>query len=355
MARVLGLCLATLLALTPAYVFAEDEIAPRSPEEDRYITVYRETNESVVFITTTTNTIDPFEVVPRVRPEEGTGSGIVVDGPKGIILTNYHVIQSADKIQITLGNGRSYAARLVGLDPADDLAVLQIRNPPEELKAIPFANSSKLEVGQKVLAIGNPFGLNRTLTVGIVSSLNRTIKSPTGRLMKGLIQTDAAINPGNSGGALLDMAGRLIGVNSAILSQSGDSAGIGFAVPINLIRKVLPELVATGKVSRPELGWVLVDTSQGPMVYRVFPETPAAQAGIQPILRRVDSVFVQGFVRDFERADLIYSINGKRVASKEEVEDFVESSTAREPVVIVLKRGGSAGPEREVRLKPEFR
>lgn len=326
--------------------------APRSEEESEIISVYKATNEAVVFITTITLTVDPMDIFFEVQPREGTGSGIVVDGQKGIILTNLHVIQDAHRIEIALSDGMSYKARLVGFDEESDLAVLQLHSPPKGLVSVKFGDSSKLEVGQRVLAIGNPFGLNRSLTVGIISSLDRIVKSPKGRLMRGLIQTDASINPGNSGGPLLDMAGRLIGINSAILSQSGDSAGIGFAVPINQIKRVLPELIATGKVLRPKLGWLLVDTTQGPMVRAVQPGGPADTAGVQPIERRVEDVFVQKFIRDIDRADLVYKVNGMRVTSKDEVEDLISQSQSGSEIAFVMRRGGIDGREREIKIKP---
>ena len=330
----------------------DTEQAPRSQEENEIISVYKSTNEAVVFITTITLTVDPMDFFMEVQPREGTGSGIIVDAQKGTILTNLHVIQDAHRIEISLANGQSYKAKLVGFDEESDLAVLQLHEPPKGLISVAFADSSKLEVGQRVLAIGNPFGLNRTLTTGIISSLDRVVRSPKGRMMRGLIQTDASINPGNSGGPLLDMSGRLIGINSAILSQSGDSAGIGFAVPINQIKRVLPELIATGKVLRPKLGWLLADTTQGPMVRRVQPGGPADQAGVQPFERRVEDVFLQGYVRDLDRADLIYKVNGVRVNNKDEVEDLVSRSPSGSDLLVALRRGGIDGKEREVRIKP---
>jgi S1-C subfamily serine protease len=325
--------------------------APRTIEEQEVIDIYKRANEAVVFITTITLAIDPYELFAEVQPREGTGSGIIVDGPRGIIVTNLHVIQDAHKIEISLANGKNYRARLLGYDEESDLAVLQLHEPPKGLVSLEFADSAQLEVGQRVLAIGNPFGLNRTLTTGVISSLDRAVKNPKGVMMRGLIQTDASINPGNSGGPLIDMAGRLIGINSAILSQSGDSAGIGFAVPSNQVRRVLPELIATGKVLRPRIGWLLVDTTQGPMVRRILRDGPAAQAGLQPLERRVEDVFLQGYVRDVDRADLIISVNGTRVRSKDEVEELIAKNGAKESLLIV-RRGGLDGPERQVRVTP---
>lgn len=331
---------------------SDTQQAPRTEEENEIIQVYKSTNEAVVFITTITLTVDPTDFYFEIQPKEGTGSGIIVDAEKGIVLTNLHVIQDAHRIEISLANGLNYKARLLGFDTESDLAVLQLHDPPKNLTSIKFGDSSRLEVGQRVLAIGNPFGLNRTLTTGIISSIDRVVKNPKGVTMRGLIQTDASINPGNSGGPLLDSAGRLIGINSAILSQSGDSAGIGFAVPINQIKRVLPELIATGKVLRPKLGWVLVNTTQGPMVRRVLPGGPADLAGVEPIERRVDPVFLQEYIRDFDRADLIYKVNGKRVSTPDEVEDAISQIASGSEVVFTLRRGGIDGREREVRIKP---
>lgn len=360
---VLFLCVCGIAALIPALhhpAHTQDSewaapspvpIARRTEEEQRTIEVYKRAGEGVVFITTITLTVDPFDIFPQVQPREGSGSGIIVESERGLVLTNLHVIKDANRIEITLANGESYRARLLGYDEEYDIAVLQIVNPPRGLLSIPFGDSSRLEVGQRVLAIGNPFGLDRTLTSGIISSLNRTVRAGKG-LMKGLIQTDAAINPGNSGGPLLDVEGRLVGINTAILSQSGDSAGIGFAVPINLIKRVLPELIATGKVLRPKLGWVLVDTNQGPMVRRVMSGSPAEAAGLEPIERTVRDVFVRGYIRDFEQADLIVKVNGKQVSSREEVEDLIAESPSTKKISLSVRKGGINGKEREVLVTP---
>lgn len=349
------LSLVALAANIPHDLFSQqisDSQAFRGELEERRIKVYKETSAAVVFISTTTLAVDPYDLFIEVKPQEGTGSGFIVDSQKGIVLTNLHVIENAQKIEILLEDGGSYKAKLLGFDHEYDIAVLQIVNPPGNLTSLKFADSAKVEIGQNVLAIGNPFGLNRTLTSGIVSSLDRSVKGPRGALMKGLIQTDAAINPGNSGGPLLDSEGRVIGINTAILSQSGDSAGIGFAIPINQIRRVLPELIATGKVLRPKIGWILVDTNQGPMVRRILPEGPAEEAGVGPIERIVQTVFKVGYVRDIQRADLIYAVNGVRVKNKEEVEDLVAKAESGKEITFTLRRGGRDGKEREVKIKP---
>ncbi len=330
----------------------KSDLAPRSEDEQEIIDVYRNTNESVVFITTVSISFDMFS---GLQPEEGTGSGVIIDAEKGIILTNFHVIENAKRVEVSLAHGGVHPAKLLGIEPELDIAVLRLVDPPKGLVAANFGNSSTLEVGQMVIAIGNPFGLDRTLTSGIVSSLNRSIRRTDGSLMKGLIQTDAPINVGNSGGPLLDKAGRLIGINAAILSRSGDSAGIGFAVPINQIRRILPELVATGKVLKPDFGWILLDTDQGPMVHQVIPGSPAEAAEVQPILRRLDGTFISGYVRDLDRADLIVSVNGKQVRSKDEVESAISESGGGQSVEFELRTGGRLGESRKVSIKPLLR
>jgi putative serine protease PepD len=331
-------------------------VAHRTEEEQRTIDVYKRVNEAVVFITTITLSQDPFDIFMEYQPRQGTGSGVIVDAERAIILTNNHVIGDAHRIEITLSDGRNYKARLIGTDPETDIGVVQITNPPSNLTAVTFSDSRTLEVGQHVLAIGNPFGLSSTLTQGIVSSLDRTVKSPTGAMLRGLIQTDAAINPGNSGGPLLDTDGRLIGINTAILSQSGDSAGIGFAIPINGIRRILPELVSKGKIARPYLGWSLVDTTVGPMVMRIQGDGPADRAGLVPIERRVADVFLRGIVREPDTADMIVSVNGRKVSSRDDVEELVKQNEPPEaPITLRVRQGGRSGREREVTIKPILR
>lgn len=342
---------------TPRVAFTQaSTIATRTSEEQKTIDVYKRANQAVVFITTKTYEIDPFAFFDEVRPREGTGTGTIVDAGRGIVITNLHVVQEAlqsrGTVEITLASGTTAQARLIGYDAETDMAVFQLRDAPAALVGLPYGDSSKLEVGQRVLAIGNPFGLYRSLTAGIISSTDRSMKTPGGAVLKGLIQTDAAINPGNSGGPLLDADGRLIGINTAILSQSGDSAGIGFAVPINTIKRILPEMIATGRVRRPRMGWQLVDTDQGPMVLRVVPDGVAARGGILPIEQLVVRGQLRGFRRDIDSADLIYRINGERVHNREEVEDTVRASRPGQPVRLAVRRGGLHGREREIELVP---
>jgi S1-C subfamily serine protease len=337
--------------------------ASRTAEEQKTIDLYKRANQAVVFITTRSYVVDPFAFFDEVKPQEGTGTGTIIDVDKGLVITNLHVIESAlqsgGSVEIMLANGQSAKAGLVGSDPESDIAVLQVSNMPKGISGIPYGDSALLEVGQRVLAIGNPFGLYRSLTSGIISSLDRSMKTPRGAVLKNLIQTDAAINPGNSGGPLLDADGRLIGINTAILSQSGDSAGVGFAVPINSIRRIIPELLSTGKVRRARLGWQLVDTDQGPMVLRVQADSSAERAGIRPIERvfsssQSGSAFIQKFLRNIDEADLIFAVDDQRVRNRDEVEDRIRKVKRGEAVSLTLRIGGVYGRERRVSVVPEW-
>src|SRR5258708_9379771 len=188
------------------------------------------------------------------RPVEGAGSGSVID-EQGDILTNYHVIADAEKLTVSFGSGKAYTAKVVGRDPDTDLAVIKLLETPKEaLTVVPMGDSDKLIVGQKVLAIGNPFGLDRTLTTGVISGLQRPIRAQNGRPIEGAIQTDASINPGNSGGPLLDSHGKMIGINSQIESPSGASAGVGFAIPVSIAKRIVPQLLKSGQVLPTKLG-----------------------------------------------------------------------------------------------------
>src|SRR5256712_8712581 len=223
-----------------------------STDEQNNIEVYKTVSPGVVYIQSTTTVRDFFGLFAEAR--EGAGSGSIID-EQGDILTNYHVIADAEKLTVSFGSGKNYPAKVVGKDPDTDLAVIRLLQPPREaLTAVPLGDSDKLIVGQKVLAIGNPFGLDRTLTTGVISGLQRPIRAENGRQIEGASQTDASINPGNSGGPLLDSHGRMIGINSQIESPSGASAGVGFAIPINIAKRIVPELVRNGAVQRPKLG-----------------------------------------------------------------------------------------------------
>ncbi len=320
------------------------DLAELTPEERVNIAVYEQANRSVVNITTRGYRGDRFFFLEV--PSEGEGSGSVID-KQGHIVTNSHVIEGAQEIQVTLFNSKSYEARLVGFDPGTDIAVIRINAPPEELFPVRFGDSSRLRVGQKVYALGNPFGLERTLSTGIISSLDRWLPSRRGSgKIKQIIQIDAAINPGNSGGPLLDSRARMIGMNTAIASKTGTSAGVGFAIPINTIARVVPQLIRTGRVIRPEIGIVRVyETERGLLIATLAPNGPAERAGLQGprIVRRQKR---QGFlVYEFQQidrnsADLIVAVDGKPVKTADDFIDIIESKQPGDTVTLTVIRAG---------------
>lgn len=315
-------------------------------DEDVNIRVYAVVNKSVVNITTSSEGLGLF----GEEVSSGSGSGFVIDR-QGHIVTNFHVIEDAEAVQVTLHDGSTHDAAVIGIDPSNDVAVLKLR-PLPEAPLIPLAagESGTLQVGQKVLAVGNPFGLERTLTTGIVSALDRTLRAQNGRLIKGIIQTDAAINPGNSGGPLLNARGEVIGMTTAIVSQVGQSAGIGFAVPMNAIGRILPQLIAHGRVIRADLGIRRVlKTDAGLLVGELVEDGPAQRAGIRPIRLRVDRVG-RYLVRrlDPDSADRIVAIDGKRVQSFDELLTEVESHQPGESVVLTVVREGETAQVRVV-------
>ncbi|MGD9504703.1 MAG: S1C family serine protease [Syntrophobacteraceae bacterium] len=281
---------ATVMLLTaiPVALLAADAAALTETEKID-IDLYQRLSPGVVNITSTVLERDFFfNVIPR----QGTGSGAIIDS-RGYILTNNHVIEDARKLEVKLANGKSYTARLVGTDPDSDVAVVKIEAPAGELTVIPMGESANLKVGQKVLAIGNPFGLGQTLTTGVISSLGRTLRTPEGALIENMIQTDASINPGNSGGPLIDSSGKLIGVNTAIFSPNGGNIGIGFAIPIDSARVVMKDLMDKGYHSGAWMGASLmtlpaslarilrVSTESGVLVGDVVPGSPADRAGLR--------------------------------------------------------------------------
>lgn len=316
---------------------AEDPTKFR-PEELHTIKLFEESAASVCFITTANVRRDYWTrnvtEVPR-----GTGSGFVWD-KTGHIITNYHVIQGADKASVTMGDQTTYDAELVGVAPDKDLAVLKIDAPRSRLRPIPVGSSTNLMVGQAVYAIGNPFGLDQTLTTGIVSALGREIKSVSGIPIREVIQTDAAINPGNSGGPLLDSSGRLIGVNTAIYSPSGASAGIGFSIPVNVVRWVVPELIEHGEIKRPSLGVTLLPDAYakrygldlaGPLVRSVEPNSAADKAGLRGTRRTQRGEFVLG--------DIILGMNNQKISSYEDLVLALEKFQPGETVTLRIQRG----------------
>jgi S1-C subfamily serine protease len=303
------------------------------------IHVYAAVNKSVVNITTAKDAGGFF----GDETSTGTGSGFVID-KKGHILTNYHVVEGAESVQVTLFDGATHEARVVGEDATNDVAVVKVDVAADRLVPVAFGDSSKALVGQKVLALGNPFGLERTLTTGIVSALDRSIRAKNGRMIRGIIQTDAAVNPGNSGGPLLNSRGEVIGMNTAILSQVGQSAGISFAVPINSIVRILKPLVEYGRVIRAELGVTRVfTTSEGLLVLSVAEGGAAEAAGIQPIRTRVVRYGSARVPRlDPDSADVIVAVDGKRVHNVDELLTEVESHAPGEVVTVTVFREGRA-------------
>ncbi|HIK90798.1 MAG TPA: trypsin-like serine protease [Planctomycetes bacterium] len=310
-----------------------------TPDEAASAYVYELNNRSVTNIATRIGSERTFFRIEN--PTEDAGSGFVLD-TDGHILTNYHVIENAQRILVTLYNGESYEAEPVGVDPINDIAIIRLDVPRELLFPVTLGDSSLLKVGMKVLAIGNPFGLERTMTTGIISSLNRTLPVTRARSIKSVIQIDAAINPGNSGGPLLDSHGRLIGMNTAIASHTGQSAGIGFAIPSNLLARVIPELIEHGRVIRPDIGITEVwQTEEGLRILRMDPEGPAVQVGLKgPAIGRIKRGFVVFETVDRSAADLIVGVNGKDTRKVDEFLSEVESHRPGDTVVLQIIRDG---------------
>jgi len=315
-----------------------------TPEERISVAVYEKVNRSVVHINTRSIQVDRFWLFEI--PSEGEGSGMVLDR-QGHILTNFHVIEDAREIRVGLYDGSTYDAELVGIDPPTDTAVLKIDAPPEALHPVTFGNSAELLVGQRVYAIGNPFGLERTMSTGIISSLHRTLpERHTGRRIKNIIQIDAAINPGNSGGPLLDSRGLMIGMNTAIASKTGESAGVGFAIPVNTIARVVPELIRNGRVTRPDSGIARVyQTEQGLLIAALTPGGPAERAGLRgPKVvrqRRREGPFIyERQYIDRSAADLIVAVDGKPVKTADEFLTAIESKRPGDTVVVTVIREG---------------
>ena len=327
------------------------EAAEYTADERVNIWVYEQVNRAVVNIATRGYQGERFLMIEV--PSEGEGSGAVIDR-QGHILTNFHVVDGARQIQVTLFDGNTYDARLVGQDPATDVAVLKIEAPPAALFPVVFGNSTPLKVGQRVFAIGNPFGLERTMSTGIIASLNRSLPSRrSGRSLKSIIQIDAAINPGNSGGPLLDSHARMIGMNTAIASKTGESTGVGFAIPVSTIARIVPQLIHEGRVRRPEAGIVRVyQTEHGLLVATLAPGGPAERAGLHgpKVVRQQkrQGPFVYEYQTiDRSAADLIVGVDGKPVKTGDDFLDAIESKRAGEQVMLSVVRGGQ---ERQVPL-----
>ncbi|MGR6034522.1 MAG: S1C family serine protease [Candidatus Nitrosoglobus sp.] len=334
----------------------ESEAKPRpilergdlAANEKSTIRLFREISPSVVFITTLSLRRDWLSLNVQEIPQ-GTGSGFIWDD-NGHIVTNFHVIQGSNAAKVTLYDHSTWDAKLIGVAPQEDLAVLQIRAPHNRLQPIPIGRSNDLQVGQEAFAIGNPFGLDQTLTTGVISALGREIESVTRVPIRNVIQTDAAINPGNSGGPLLDSSGRLVGVNTAIYSPSGTYAGIGFAIPVDTVNWVVPELIAKGKIEQPTLGVVLLPAQAianmnvaGAVILRVVPGSGAERAGLRGIRR--DSL------GRIHLGDIIVAVEGQPVRNSGDLVLALERRKAGEKVKIQVLRGGQR-KQIEVELGP---
>jgi S1-C subfamily serine protease len=308
-------------------------------DERNNIEVYRAAAPGVAFITSSRSRAGALESEGRA----GTGSGSVIDG-HGHILTNDHVVANTQNLTVSLGGEKTYPARVVGRDPDTDLAVIKIDAPVSDLTIIPLGDSERLIVGQKVLAIGNPFGLDRTLTTGVISGLQRPIRARNGRQIEGAIQTDASINPGNSGGPLLDSHGRMIGINSQILSTTGASSGVGFAVPVQIARRVVPQLINVGFVNRPRLGvrtrsveslreQARLPAAEGVVVIEVVPGGSAEAAGLRGTVLAGDETAAA-------LGDIITSIDGERVRTGDDLSRVLDRRNVGDVVRVGVLRGG---------------
>lgn len=311
-------------------------------DEKNNITVYEKVADGVVNVTSTAVQQDFFL---NAFPTQGSGSGSIID-TKGHILTNYHVVANAQKLEVTLSDGSKWPAKLIGSDPDNDLAVIKIDTPKEKLKVILMGDSKSLRIGQKVLAIGNPFGLQRTLTTGIISSLGRTIRSEAGTLIEDVIQTDAAINPGNSGGPLLNSEGEIVGINSAIISPTGGNVGIGFAIPVNTAKRVVPELISKGYVTYPYIGatiqslipemakYLKLKIERGAMISEVVTGGPADKAGLKGGNQRVQV----GNMIVLVGGDIVVKADQKEIKTNDELIHYIREKKPGDSILLKIFR-----------------
>lgn len=317
--------------VTPRGELADDEKAT--------IEIFREASPCVVHITTLAQQQDRFSFKLLEIPE-GTGTGFVYDDA-GHIVTNFHVIKSAQAAKVMLADNSSWNARLIGYEPDQDIAVLKIDVPAGRLTKVAIGKSSDLQVGQKVFAIGSPFGLDQTLTTGVISGLGREIQAASGHMIQGAIQTDAAINPGNSGGPLLDSAGRLIGVNTMIVSPSGAFSGVGFAVPVDIVNQIVPQLIKTGRIEKGAIAAKIFDDTftrrlgidDGAVVNEVYPNSGAAQAGLRgTYVNSNDDILV---------GDVIVEVAGRAIHSANDLPKALDGKKPGDVVVVVVNRGAN--------------
>ncbi len=330
--------------LSSRVALAVDYLSFATEDETNSMEVFRKASPAVVYVTNRAYRRSMFSLNVQEIPR-GSGTGFVWD-TSGLIVTNFHVIEGAHRLTVTLQDQSEHDAQVIGIAPEKDLAVLRIENPPEDLATLPLGDSSELEVGRKVLAIGNPFGLDTTLTTGVVSALGREIDAASNRKIRGVIQTDAAINPGNSGGPLLNSLGQLIGVNTAIYSPSGASAGIGFAIPVNTVKSVVPQLIAFGRIQSPVIGvelasdaWIRRFRIPGVPVVRVYPGMPAERAGLRGAYRNRQGGINLG--------DIIVAIDGQRVRTNDDFKSILEKTKPGQEIALTVVRDKQ---EREVRM-----
>ncbi|MEN6578191.1 MAG: trypsin-like peptidase domain-containing protein [Phycisphaerales bacterium] len=321
----------------PRAVTARGDLAA---DEKGTIDLFKTVSPSVVYITTLTVQQDFFSFRALEVPQ-GSGSGFIWDD-QGYIVTNYHVIAEARGARVTLADRSTWPAQYVGAEPDKDLAVLKIDAPKNLLPPIPIGTSADLQVGQKVFAIGNPFGFDQTLTTGVISSLGREIVSATQRPIQGVIQTDAAINPGNSGGPLLDSAGRVIGINTAIVSPSGAYAGIGFAVPVDVVNRIVPQIISGEKIKKPGLGirpvedhWVRRFGLEGVLFSQVVSGSGAEKAGLQPTVQDTRGRILLG--------DLIVAIDGKPIRNSNDLFRVLDNHEVGDTVKVTVQREDRRG------------
>ncbi|MBX3072661.1 trypsin-like peptidase domain-containing protein [Candidatus Obscuribacterales bacterium] len=344
----------TVAKSTPSPSPKSISTAGLTPDEKVNVSVYEKSYRAVV-------NIAPLATAEQVYfyghdNQDGIGSGVVIS-PEGHIVTNNHVTGDADAVKVTFFDGTSLPARVIGKDPSNDLAVIKIQaEAGRKFHYVEWGDSSNLQPGRRVFAIGNPFGLDHTMTQGIVSSLNRTFTTPNKRLIKGIIQTDAAINPGNSGGPLLDTQGRVIGITTAILSRSGQSAGIGLAIPANITKTIVPELIKHGIVKRPDMGIVLlhpegVRTRTGAIfglrVMQLDPKGPSAEAGLRVPKLVVYNLGGGMLMRQMDRnlADLIVAVDNIEVRQVDDLLSYVEKKDPGQVVnLTVLRNDADKGP-----------